>query len=118
MWRSPLPLVGKLRTMTSGGSEVARVTGAIEPVAEPDPGRFEVPHRVDAACAASTDPEILPSLNVLALQKGGRHGTRTCPVCGPRRAQGDGRGMHTSAGCPARRAQGRDENIQDDATRV
>src|SRR6266852_2195886 len=39
----------KFGMLTREEPEVGGVTGAIEPDAEPDPGAFEVPHRVDTA---------------------------------------------------------------------
>ena len=55
--------------LTREESEVGGVTGAIEPDAEPDPGAFEVPHRVDTARAVITHQEILHPETPLLLGK-------------------------------------------------
>ena len=52
MWLSPLPVPLKLRMLS--GVRVQRSRALMVPTkpdAEPDPGRFEVPHRVDTALA-------------------------------------------------------------------
>ena len=52
LWRSPLPVAMKLSMITPEGSRGrSRDWCGVEPDAEPDPGRCEVPHRVAAAHA-------------------------------------------------------------------
>jgi hypothetical protein len=54
MWLSPLPVPLKLRMLRSVEWRVQRSVTLMVPTkpdAEPDPGRFEVPHRVDTARA-------------------------------------------------------------------
>jgi len=50
MWLSPLPVPLKLRMLRAWRVQRSvTLVVPIKPDAEPDPGRFEVPHRVDTA---------------------------------------------------------------------
>jgi hypothetical protein len=52
MWLSPLPVPLKLRMLSCVRVQRSRALMVpTKPDAEPDPGRFEVPHRVDTALA-------------------------------------------------------------------
>jgi len=52
MWRSPLPVPLKLcRVRAWRGLRSVALLVPVKPDAEPDPGRCEVPRRVDTACA-------------------------------------------------------------------
>src|SRR5712691_9590259 len=95
MWLSPLPVALKRHMLRAWrGQRSVTLLVPTEPDAEPDPGRFEVPRRVDTACAVITYQETLPRQTPCPLRKGGGDGRGECAMCRPRCAQDDGGGLH------------------------
>src|SRR5712691_3780540 len=99
MWLSPLPVALKRHMLRAWrGQRSVTLLVPTEPDAEPDPGRFEVPRRVDTACAVITYQETLPRQTPCPLRKGGGDGRGECAMCRPRCAQDDGGGLRASTG--------------------
>src|SRR5204862_139808 len=83
---------------------------------EPDPGVARYPVvstprvRGDHGSGNSS-----PSRRPCPSRKAGRHGSRICPLCGPRRAQGDRGGVCARARLRPRRTPHRDADLCHDA---